>query len=73
MVILVIRAIVLFLAVSLTGVTLTLFGSFLALVSAMDFEKHSDIFGRVKVSFNSTWLWFLVGLLWAGFFFLGSI
>ena len=43
------------------------------MVSAMDLEKHSDIFGRIKVSFNSTWLWFLVGLLWAGFFFLGSI
>lgn len=73
MVILVIRAIVLFLAVSLTGVTLTLFGSYLAMLSSMDLEKHSDIFGRVKVSFNSFWLWFLVGLLWAGFFFLGSI
>ena len=73
MVILVIRAIVLFLAVSLTGVILTLVGSYLAMLSSMDLEKHSDIFGRVKVSFNGTWLWFLVGLLWAGFFFLGSI
>ncbi len=73
MLILIFRAVLLFLAITFTGITVTMVGGWCSMIASLDPEKQADIFGRVKYSFSGTWLWFVVGLLWTGFFFLGML
>lgn len=75
MILLIIRAIVLFLAISCTGFAITITGGWCASITIIDPNKCTDNLGRTnfKVSFNGAWIWLLVGLLWAAFFFLGAL
>ena len=73
MVILILRAALLFLAITFTGITVTMVIGWCSMIASFNPEKHADIYGRIKYSFSGTWLWFVVGLLWAVFFFLGTL
>ncbi len=68
-----VRTFVLFLAIFFTGLAVSLLVMFHAVVSIMDPEKNANIFGEFKVQFDKMWVFVIVALLWAAFFFLGQL
>ncbi len=68
-----VRTFVLFLAIFFTGLAVSLLVMFHAAVSIMDPEKNANIFGEFKVQFDKMWVFVVVALLWAAFFFLGQL
>lgn len=71
MTLLIIRSFLLFLAIAVTGIALTIIAGWCAMVSTFDPSKNADFLGRFRVNFPCPWIWLVVGLLWATFFFLG--
>ena len=73
MTLLIIRSFLLFLAIAVTGMALTLYAGWHAAVSTLDPSQHANRFGHIKVNIPYPWIWLVVGLLWAAFFFLGAL
>ena len=71
MYLLIIRSLVLFLAISFTLIAVLLVGSYLAFLSHINHDENT--LGGVKVSFTSTWVLYLVGVLWAAFYYLSQL
>lgn len=75
MTILVLRAVLLFLAIYFTGFAFTAVLACGALISSEHHKEQADNFGGVKYNykFSGMWVWLLVALFWAGFFFVGWV
>jgi len=73
MVLLVLKYFCLCLAIAITGIQLTSLAISCTFLSILDPEKNAGLDGRFHFKFEQNWVWFLVGLFWAGFFFIGSL
>ena len=73
MLILILQHVCLLFAIATTGIQITSLVLSCAFLSILDPEKNADFDGRFRFKFQYNWVWFLVGLLWAGVFFLGSL